>query len=162
MAGELLYKIIQRIEGVTGIEELLILMVAALGLSVVARRIGANQFMPDPQFGSRLLKQRRQSPRCIVVLHFQIIFLPVYDRFSLSGELDSVPPLIGGSNVLREAVIAISYSRWMEHVRSGGSRGGVYLRDLQYRAADAQHRVKAAPELLKRMDLFTMPCYNLK
>ena len=79
--------------------------VAALYLSVVARRIGANQFMPDPQFGSRLLKQRRQSPRCIVVLHFQIIFLPVYDRFSLSGVLDSVPPLIGRSNVLREAVI---------------------------------------------------------
>ena len=105
MDGELLYKIIQRIEVVTGIEELLILTVAALDLSVVARRIGANQFMPDPQFGSRLLKQRRQSPRCIVVLHFQIIFLPVYDRFSLSGVLDSVPPLIGGSNVLREAVI---------------------------------------------------------
>ena len=94
MDGELLYKIIQRIE------ELLILTVAALDLSIVARRIGANQFMPDPQFGSR-----RQSPRCIVVLHFQIIFLPVYDRFSLSGVLDSVPPLIGGSNVLREAVI---------------------------------------------------------
>ena len=61
MDGELIYKIIQRIEGVTGIEELLILtVVAALDLSVVARRIGANQFMPDPQFGSRLLKQRRQ------------------------------------------------------------------------------------------------------
>ena len=60
MDGELLYKIIQRIEGVTGIEELLILTVAALDLSVVARRIGANQFMPDPQFGSCLLKQRRQ------------------------------------------------------------------------------------------------------
>ena len=54
MDGELLYKIIQRIE------ELLILTVAALDLSIVARRIGANQFMPDPQFGSRLLKQRRQ------------------------------------------------------------------------------------------------------
>ena len=54
MDGELLYKIIQRIE------ELLILTVAALDLSIVARRIGANQFMPDPQFGSHLLKQRRQ------------------------------------------------------------------------------------------------------
>lgn len=43
-----------------GIEAFLILTVAALDLSVVARRIGANQFMPDPQFGSRLLKQRRQ------------------------------------------------------------------------------------------------------
>ena len=60
MDGELLYKIIQRIEGVTGIEELLILTVAELDFSVVARRIGSNQFMPDPQFGSRLLKQRRQ------------------------------------------------------------------------------------------------------
>ena len=38
----------------TGIEELLILTVAALDLSVVARRIGANQFMPDPQFGSQM------------------------------------------------------------------------------------------------------------
>ena len=54
MDGELLHKIIRRIE------ELLILTVAALDLSIVARRIGANQFMPDPQVGSRLLKQRRQ------------------------------------------------------------------------------------------------------
>ena len=47
MDGELLYKIILRIEGVTGIEELLILTVAALDLSVVARRIGANQLMAN-------------------------------------------------------------------------------------------------------------------
>ena len=36
MDGELLYKIIQRIEGVTGIEELLILTVAALDLDAAA------------------------------------------------------------------------------------------------------------------------------
>ena len=60
MNGELLCKVIQRVEVVARIEALLILTVAALDFSVVARRIGANQFMPDPQFGSRLLKQRRQ------------------------------------------------------------------------------------------------------
>ena len=60
MDGKLLCKVIQGIERVARVEAFLILAVAALDLSVVARRIGANQFMPDPQFGSRLLKQRRQ------------------------------------------------------------------------------------------------------
>ncbi len=58
MDGELLCKVIQRVEVVARIEALLILTVAALDFAVVARRIGANQFMPDPQFGSRLFKQR--------------------------------------------------------------------------------------------------------
>ena len=44
----------------TGIEALLILAMAALDLAVVARRIWANQFMPNAQFDSRSLKQRRQ------------------------------------------------------------------------------------------------------
>ena len=59
MDGELLYKIIQRIEGVTGIEELLILTVAALDLDAAAciprfqsakkigRRIGGLLLMRD-------------------------------------------------------------------------------------------------------------------
>ena len=50
MDGELLYKIIQRIE------ELLILTVAALDLSVVARCVRTDQFMPDIQFGGRFFK----------------------------------------------------------------------------------------------------------
>ena len=56
MDGELLYKIIQRIEGVAGIEAFLILAVAALDLSVVARCVRTDQFMPDIQFGGRFFK----------------------------------------------------------------------------------------------------------
>lgn len=56
MDGELFYKIIQRIEGVTSIEELLILTVTALDLSVVARFVRTDQFMPDIQFGGRFFK----------------------------------------------------------------------------------------------------------
>ena len=60
MDGELLYKIIQRIEGVTGIKELLILTVAALDFAVVPWRIRADQLVPDAQFGGCLFKQRLQ------------------------------------------------------------------------------------------------------
>lgn len=56
---ELLCKIVQRIEVVTGIETLLVLTVAALNLAVVPWRIWANEFVPNAQFGSRLFKQRR-------------------------------------------------------------------------------------------------------
>ena len=58
--SKLLCKVIQGIERAARVEAFLILTVAALDLAVVPRRIGANQFMPDPQFGSRLLKQRRK------------------------------------------------------------------------------------------------------
>jgi len=44
---ELLCKIVQRIEVVTGIETLLVLTVAALDLAVVPRRIGTNEFVPN-------------------------------------------------------------------------------------------------------------------
>ena len=91
MDGELLYKIIQRIEGVTGIEELLILTVAALDLSVVARRIGANQFMPDPQVFSnsvgklRLLFEKRfvNSKPLSVWIHSTLMPRRAYHAFSL-------------------------------------------------------------------------------
>ena len=56
MDGELLLEVIQRIERMTGIEPLLILAVAALDLSVVARCVRTDQFMPDIQFGGRFFK----------------------------------------------------------------------------------------------------------
>ena len=57
---ELLCKIVQRVERMAGVKALLILPVAALCLAVVPERIGTDQFMPNPQLGGRLLKQRRQ------------------------------------------------------------------------------------------------------
>ena len=57
---KLLCEIIQRIECVAGIEAFLVLTVAALDLSVVARCVRTDQFMPDIQFGGRPLKQSRQ------------------------------------------------------------------------------------------------------
>ena len=58
MNGELLCKVIQRVEVVARIEALLILTVAALDFAVVPRRIRADQLVLDAQFGSRLFKQR--------------------------------------------------------------------------------------------------------
>ena len=56
MDSKLFCEIAQRIESVARIESLLILAVAALDLAVVARRVRADQFMPDIQFGGRFFK----------------------------------------------------------------------------------------------------------
>ena len=58
MNGELLCKVIQRVEVVARIEALLILTVAALDFAVVPRRIRADQLVPDAQLGGCLFKQR--------------------------------------------------------------------------------------------------------
>ena len=47
MDGELLCKVIQGIKAVAGIEALLVLAVAALHLSVVARGVGADELVAD-------------------------------------------------------------------------------------------------------------------
>ena len=47
MDSELLCKIVQRIERMTGVKTLLILTVAALDFAVVPRRIRADQLVPD-------------------------------------------------------------------------------------------------------------------
>ena len=60
MNGELLCKVIQRVEVVARIEALLILTVAALDFAVVPWRIRADQLVPDAQFRSRSFKERDQ------------------------------------------------------------------------------------------------------
>ena len=51
--SKLLCKVIQGIKRVARVEAFLILAVAALDLSVVARCVRTDQFMPDIQFGGR-------------------------------------------------------------------------------------------------------------
>ena len=58
MNGELLCKVIQRVEVVARIEALLILTVAALDFAVVPRRIRADQLVPDAQLGNSVCKSR--------------------------------------------------------------------------------------------------------
>ena len=58
MNGELLCKVIQRVEVVARIEALLILMVAAFHFAIMPRRIRADQHVPDARFGGCLFKQR--------------------------------------------------------------------------------------------------------
>ena len=60
MDSELSGEVIQGVTAAAGIEVFLILAVAALDLSVVARCVRTDQFMPDIQFGGRFFKQRRQ------------------------------------------------------------------------------------------------------
>ena len=54
--GKLLCEVFERIERVARVEAFLILAVAALDLSVVARCVRTDQFMPDIQFGGRFFK----------------------------------------------------------------------------------------------------------
>ena len=63
--GELLCEVIQGIKAVAGIEALLVLAVAALHLSVVARGVGADELMSDAQLGGSGLKQSRQLPPAV-------------------------------------------------------------------------------------------------
>ena len=55
--GKLLCEIVQRIEGMAGIEAFLVLAMAALDFAVMARGIRTNELMPNAQLGSCLLKQ---------------------------------------------------------------------------------------------------------
>lgn len=55
--SKLFCEIIQREEGMTGIEAFLVFSVTALYLTVVPERVGADQLVTDPQLGSSRLKQ---------------------------------------------------------------------------------------------------------
>ena len=57
MDSKLLCEIVQRIEGVAGIEAFLVLAMAALDLAVMARGIRTNELVPNAQFSSSFLKQ---------------------------------------------------------------------------------------------------------
>ena len=62
MEDELFSEAIQGEKSVTGIEVLLILMVAAFNLAVVSGGIGADELVTDTQLGGGGLKQRRYLP----------------------------------------------------------------------------------------------------
>lgn len=56
MDSELFCEIIQREEGMTGIEAFLVFSVTALYLTVMPGRVGTDQLVTDSQFGSSGLK----------------------------------------------------------------------------------------------------------
>lgn len=58
MDGELFCKVVQRIKAVAGVKALLVLPVAALHFAIVSGRVGANELVPDPQFGGSGFKAR--------------------------------------------------------------------------------------------------------
>lgn len=62
MDGELFCKVVQRIKAVAGVKALLVLPVAALHFAIVSGRVGANELVPDPQFGGSGFKESRQMP----------------------------------------------------------------------------------------------------
>ena len=55
--GKLLFEIVQRIEGMAGIEAFPVLAMAALDFAVMARGIRMNELVPNAQLGSSLFKQ---------------------------------------------------------------------------------------------------------
>ena len=56
MDDELLCKVIQGIKAVAGVKAFLILAVAALHFTVVARRVGTDELVPYAQLSGRCLK----------------------------------------------------------------------------------------------------------
>ena len=65
MDSELLGEVIEGVETVTGVKALLVLPVATLHLAVVARRVGTDELVADPQLGGCGLKQGRQIPLAV-------------------------------------------------------------------------------------------------
>ena len=65
MDSELLGEVNEGVETVTGVKALLVLPVAALHLAVVARRVGTDELVADPQLGGCGLKQGRQLPLAV-------------------------------------------------------------------------------------------------
>lgn len=65
MEGELLCKVIQGVEAVAGVKASLVLPVAALHFSVVAGRVGTDEFVADAQPGSGGLKEGGQIPPAV-------------------------------------------------------------------------------------------------
>lgn len=60
MDSELFGEVIEGVKVAAGIEALLILTVASLHFTIVARRVGSDELVPDTQFGSGGLKQSRE------------------------------------------------------------------------------------------------------
>ena len=63
--SELHCKVIQGIKAAAGVKAFLILAVAALHFTVVARRIGADELVADTQLGGGGLKQSREIPLAV-------------------------------------------------------------------------------------------------
>ena len=65
MDSELLGEVIEGVETVTGVKALLVLAVTSLHFTVVARRVGTDELVADPQLGGCGLKQGRQIPLAV-------------------------------------------------------------------------------------------------
>ena len=63
--GELLCKVVRRVEAVAGVKTFLVFPVAAFHLAVMAGRVGANELMPDAQPGGSRFNQGRQMPLAV-------------------------------------------------------------------------------------------------
>ena len=65
MDSELFGEVIQGVKAAAGIEALLILAVTTLHFTVVARRVGTDELVPDTQLGGSGLKQSGEIPLAV-------------------------------------------------------------------------------------------------
>ena len=65
MDSKLIFKVVERVEIVTGVKAFLVLAVAALHLAVVARRVGPDELVADTQLCGGALKQSREIPPAV-------------------------------------------------------------------------------------------------
>ena len=125
MDGKLLCKVLERIERVARVEAFLILTVAALDLTVVPRGIRANEFVADPQLGSRLFEQRRQ----ITFAVGKAVGKLKVRRLSLSAkELISSDALIflrrNGGEAMKYECLKLEERRIIEEMYAKGAKPG--------------------------------------
>ena len=64
MDSELSGEVIQGVKAAAGIEVFLILAVAALHFTVVARRVSPDELVPDAEIGSGFFKEHEQVAGC--------------------------------------------------------------------------------------------------
>ena len=100
MGSELSGEVIQGVKAVAGIEAFLILSVTTLHFAVVARRIGADEFVANTQLDSSGLKQSREIPLAVgeTIGKFKaVIRLDAFHADSTAGKpLEQLLQKIGG------------------------------------------------------------------
>ena len=65
MDSKLFGKVVERVKAVAGVEAFLVLSVAAFYLAVVAWRVGADELVPDAQFGGGSFEESGQIPPAV-------------------------------------------------------------------------------------------------
>ena len=134
MDGKLFGKVIQGVKAAAGIEAFLVLAVTTLHFTVVARRVGTDELVPDTQLGGSGLKQSREIPLAVgkTVGEFKaVIRLDAFHADSSAGI-----PLEQLFQKIRRGIGGLLRISGQEAQTGELINGGV-LKQAQFRVSDA-------------------------